>query len=176
MRGRSGEMGVDNIQNIAAAARPASAAAEYRLILMVLRHRPRRRGAWDEPKAALSVVESLWRRDIRRGGGVIRYPRLRRCRDPLIPPSSRRSSADPPLDDIAAAAAHHGADNLFGGRMRRCLPARCRRPSRRAFHRLLPATHHPGAGHFLPREAPEAVIRALCEFAGKGRTKPGGIG
>ena len=135
------------------------------------------------------VAEVIWRRnspewDFRSrapliGGGVVRHPRVRGRRHPLVPPPSRprtrRAAVRGPRASARAAAADQRSDGHARRHGRRQLP--CDRWIRAgsALHR---SAHHirvPHAGHHLPAEAPRAfadAIVAVAEPPGDGAGTP----
>ena len=155
-----------NIQNIAASGEPASAAQEHRLWYQYYFHTERGRAGLTKNRR--DVCRLLWRlwspewhfdeATFERSAAVVRQPRLRRRRDPVLPPSlrlrARRSRATPASRPSSPSSPRSPcrrssctAATTAWGRHRR-------RTARPVFHRPLPAA--PAAGHRPQRAAGSA--------------------
>ena len=95
---------------------------------------------------------SLHRCRLRADGGVLRQPRFRRCRHPVVPASLRQCAGRPGLrrdrGQARGAAADHRADDRPAWRGRWGRSARWLRGRCTAFHGLLPAPGHSGRRSF----------------------------
>ncbi|MBO0736765.1 MAG: alpha/beta hydrolase [Alphaproteobacteria bacterium] len=173
-------MGGYNIQNIAMAANPASAAAEYRYWYQWYFHTARGRAGLATNRGPLCrLLWRLWSPNYRFDDATYEEAAASFDNpdfvDVVIQSYRHRHGAapgDPALEDIEAQLAQQPPITV----PTISLQGECDGVSprdvvdRHAGHftgfyqqRVIPI-----AGHFLPREAPEAVIQAICELEGKG--------
>jgi pimeloyl-ACP methyl ester carboxylesterase len=171
-------MGGYNIQNIAAAAQPASPAAEYRYWYQWYFHTERGRAGLAANRAPLcQLLWELWSPNYRFDDAT--YARTAASFDNpdfvevVIQSYRHRHGAapgDPALEDIETRLALqpqitvptislHGECDGVGP------PDRLERHAQH-FSGPYESRVIPIAGHFLPREAPEAVVRAINELGG----------
>jgi pimeloyl-ACP methyl ester carboxylesterase len=169
-------MGGYNIQNIAAAAKPASPDAEYRYWYQWYFHTERgRAGLTANRRPLCRLLWELWSPNYRFDEAtyektaasfdnpdfvdVVIQSYRHRC---------RAAPGDPALDAVEAQLARQPPITVptisLQGECDGVSP-----PSRPAHHASRftgPYQHRviAVAGHFLPREAPEAVVQAICEF------------
>jgi len=167
-----------NIQDIAASSRPAAPEQEHRHWYQWYFHTERGRAGLTRDRRALCWL--LWRLwspnldvtdaefertaasfDNRDFVGVVIQSYRHRHRaapgDPALEPIEQRLASLPPIT-VPAVVLHGACDGVDP-------PANSEGHVRR-FTRLRRREVIPLAGHFLPREAPEAVIAALRELAG----------
>ena len=166
-----------NIQNIAARGQPASAAAEYRYWYQWYFHTERGRAGLTQNRHDICrLLWKLWSPNwqfddatYRRTGASFDNPGFRRRGDPVLSSSLwvRAGRSGARADRAASGRAaedrgpHHRAARRGGWR-------RSGRAIRTAMRDISPRRYErrvvPVAGHFLPNEAPQAVVQAIRDL------------
>ncbi len=165
-----------NVQDIAAAPEPAAPEAELRLWYQWYFHTERGRHALERDRAGFCrLLWRLWSPNLHPTDAE--FARTAASWDnpdfvPVVIQSYRHrhqaAPGDPALEEIEAALAQQPPITVptvnLDGETDGVRPPPREDPHRHHFTGRYRREIVPGAGHFLPREAPEAVVRALREL------------